>query len=319
MAIKNESLMAQIGPWGILGGCNMQRKETSMSEQQKSEVTIDPVMGVLENERSKIRELWTALREFDIEEAIKELGLDADDFDEMDIKPDTLKSAEEAARMAEALIGCLCRLLVGRTKEEIRKAFGAPGDYGHNSSLGIALDTYYQLAADASAPAVNDEITRAVLEEREACAKVADLLVRERLAYVDNAKTADAKDFYTSQLVVVQGCAMRIRERETPTMRRKPEPQPVPELDQTTKAIAELVAVENHARNNEDCVGFSAWVDERGWHCALKTSNGCVICETETTGHTLEAAVRELTYHVVERHAIMADSVRWLKKWRAGS
>lgn len=317
MAINNKSLIAQIGPWGILRGYNMEQKEMSMSEQQKSEATINPVLGVLEQECDKIRELWTALREFDFEEALKELGLSADDLDEMDINPDTLKSAAETARMAEALIGCLRRLLVGRTKEEIRKAFGAPGDYGRDSSLGAALDAYYHFAADASAPAVNDEITRAILEEREACAKIADLVARERLAYADNAQSAESKDFYMSQLAVVEGCASRIRRQEKPAMPTMPER--VPEPDRITKAIAELVAVENHARNHEDCVQFSAWVDERGWHCDLKTHDGRSICETETTGHTLEAAVRELTYHVVERHAVMADSVEWLKKWRAGS
>lgn len=47
-------------------------------------------------------------------------------------------------REAVELVGCLRRLVSGRTLEEIHKAFGAPGDFGYEHPIGDALYRLYR-------------------------------------------------------------------------------------------------------------------------------------------------------------------------------
>ena len=42
------------------------------------------------------------------------------------------------------LVGCLRRLVDGRTATEIHKAFGAPGDFGYGTPIGDALAKVYR-------------------------------------------------------------------------------------------------------------------------------------------------------------------------------
>ena len=42
------------------------------------------------------------------------------------------------------LLGCLLRLLPGRSLEEIHHAFGAPGDWGYDTLIGDALARLYR-------------------------------------------------------------------------------------------------------------------------------------------------------------------------------
>jgi hypothetical protein len=47
-------------------------------------------------------------------------------------------------RRNAVLLGCLRRLCVGRTPQEIHAAFGAPGDFGYGTLLGDALMQIYR-------------------------------------------------------------------------------------------------------------------------------------------------------------------------------
>lgn len=49
-----------------------------------------------------------------------------------------------ALREAVELAGCLRRLVRGRSVGEIHKAFGAPGDFGYETSIGDALARLYR-------------------------------------------------------------------------------------------------------------------------------------------------------------------------------
>jgi len=49
-----------------------------------------------------------------------------------------------AFREAAELVGCLRRLVEGRTPDEIHKAFGAPGDFGYETPIGDALAKVYR-------------------------------------------------------------------------------------------------------------------------------------------------------------------------------
>lgn len=53
---------------------------------------------------------------------------------------------EKTALLREAieLVGCLRRLLPGMSVAEIHKAFGAPGDFGYETPVGIALMHLYR-------------------------------------------------------------------------------------------------------------------------------------------------------------------------------
>lgn len=54
-------------------------------------------------------------------------------------------------REAVELIGCLRRLVPGRTTREVHAAFGAPGDFGYETPIGQALAAVYREAASAKA------------------------------------------------------------------------------------------------------------------------------------------------------------------------
>lgn len=47
-------------------------------------------------------------------------------------------------REALELIHCLRRLIDGRTRDEIHRAFGAPGDFGYETVIGRALFAVYR-------------------------------------------------------------------------------------------------------------------------------------------------------------------------------
>lgn len=61
-----------------------------------------------------------------------------------------LSGEQKKCRNATAaeLIGCLRRLTEQSTREQIYRAFGAPGDFGYHTLLGAALSSYYQSSPD---------------------------------------------------------------------------------------------------------------------------------------------------------------------------
>ena len=56
----------------------------------------------------------------------------------------------EALRESAFLIRCMRALLEGRTVEEVYRAFGSPGDFGYESTIGVALLATYESARVAS-------------------------------------------------------------------------------------------------------------------------------------------------------------------------
>jgi hypothetical protein len=58
--------------------------------------------------------------------------------------PDVSSGDIRDLREALELVGCLRRLIAGRTVAEIHKAFGAPGDFGYETPIGDALYQLYQ-------------------------------------------------------------------------------------------------------------------------------------------------------------------------------
>lgn len=65
-----------------------------------------------------------------------------------EIAPDDLENEiydlTATLRIAVRLSGCLRRLSVGRTPDEILAAFGSPGDWGYETKLGDALYRLYR-------------------------------------------------------------------------------------------------------------------------------------------------------------------------------
>lgn len=61
---------------------------------------------------------------------------------------EALDALDEQRRTLVRLLDCLCRLAEGATREQIRKAFGAPGDWGYDTPIGAAL---YRLYCDKGA------------------------------------------------------------------------------------------------------------------------------------------------------------------------
>lgn len=59
-----------------------------------------------------------------------------------------LAALDEQRRTLVRLLDCLCRLAEGATREQIHKAFGAPGDWGYDTPIGAAL---YRLYCDKGA------------------------------------------------------------------------------------------------------------------------------------------------------------------------
>lgn len=58
---------------------------------------------------------------------------------------DLLSDAEYwALQKVVALAGCLRRLLPERTVADLHSAFGAPGDFGYDTAVGVALDRLYR-------------------------------------------------------------------------------------------------------------------------------------------------------------------------------
>lgn len=55
--------------------------------------------------------------------------------------------ATTSLREAVELVGCLRRLLDGRSVNEIHRAFGAPGDFGYDTPIGDALADVYRAPA----------------------------------------------------------------------------------------------------------------------------------------------------------------------------
>lgn len=51
--------------------------------------------------------------------------------------------AARSLREAVELVGCLRRLVEGRTLQEVHRAFGAPGDFGYETPIGAALAKLY--------------------------------------------------------------------------------------------------------------------------------------------------------------------------------
>ena len=65
-----------------------------------------------------------------------------------EIAPDSLENEvydlTATLRIAVRLSGCVRRLSVGRTPDEILAAFGAPGDWGYETKIGAALNRIYR-------------------------------------------------------------------------------------------------------------------------------------------------------------------------------
>lgn len=66
-------------------------------------------------------------------------------------------AAEWELREAIELVRCLRRLLAGRSREEIHRAFGAPGDFGYGTPIGDALAKLYRGPDKADAPTATPE------------------------------------------------------------------------------------------------------------------------------------------------------------------
>lgn len=56
---------------------------------------------------------------------------------------EALDALDEQRRTLVRLLDCLRRLAEGATKEQIHKAFGAPGDWGYDTPIGAALYRLY--------------------------------------------------------------------------------------------------------------------------------------------------------------------------------
>lgn len=54
-----------------------------------------------------------------------------------------LTNIAQSLRLTSELVGCLRRLTQDRTGREIHLAFGAPGDFGYHTALGIELARLY--------------------------------------------------------------------------------------------------------------------------------------------------------------------------------
>lgn len=52
--------------------------------------------------------------------------------------------ARAALSTADELVGCLRRLTERATRDEVYRAFGAPGDFGYHTPIGAALSAFYQ-------------------------------------------------------------------------------------------------------------------------------------------------------------------------------
>ena len=86
-----------------------------------------------------VRELCYALSEIEAE-ASDQLS-EIDSLDTVDLH--TIPATDELRRTVR-LLGCLRRLVVGRTPQELHEAFGAPGDWGYEIPLGDALYKLYR-------------------------------------------------------------------------------------------------------------------------------------------------------------------------------
>lgn len=67
---------------------------------------------------------------------LRELATDDTEDEVADLTRDLYRAVE--------LIGCLRRLVDGRTADEIHDAFGAPGDWGYETPVGAALARLYR-------------------------------------------------------------------------------------------------------------------------------------------------------------------------------
>lgn len=56
---------------------------------------------------------------------------------------EALDALDEQRRTLVRLLDCLCRLAEVSTREQLHKAFGAPGDWGYHTPLGDALYRLY--------------------------------------------------------------------------------------------------------------------------------------------------------------------------------
>lgn len=100
------------------------RKQSTMST--KTEATID-----------------TKGLEKAIDTIAEKLDAHIDELREADHGTDEEQRSRENLRAVQSLLGCLRRLVKGRTLREVHDAFGAPGDFGYSHPIGKALRKIY--------------------------------------------------------------------------------------------------------------------------------------------------------------------------------
>lgn len=94
----------------------------------------DQLVAALDDHEREAREAIDRLRDIATDEA---------DEDEEVPREEVYRLARHL-RGSVDLLGCLLRLLPGRSIEEIHSAFGAPGDWGYETPLGDALARLYR-------------------------------------------------------------------------------------------------------------------------------------------------------------------------------
>lgn len=74
---------------------------------------------------------------------LRDIATDEADEDEEVPREEVYRLARHL-RGSVDLLGCLLRLLPGRTLTELHAAFGAPGDWGYDTPIGDALARLYR-------------------------------------------------------------------------------------------------------------------------------------------------------------------------------